>query len=185
MADLFLTGNQDQALLALVVREAASAKGRHVGRTAIQKIMYFLKATGVPMGYRFDIYHYGPYCYEISRDMEWLMADGVIEDKSLKPEYSNYAPGSTLDQLLTPFVDKFDADRVRQVVNTLIALEPDRLELLATLDYLYRQQKAVMPSGAVSKEEVVRRFLDVKKDKFSRDIVEGTYDVMAQVLQQS
>ena len=92
---LCLTGTQDHSLLAMVVQEARRAAetwGGFVGRTAVQKMMYFLKATGVPMTYRFDIYHYGPFCEEILRDVEWLIADGVITDLSDKPEkYSNYA----------------------------------------------------------------------------------------------
>jgi hypothetical protein len=59
-------------------------------------------------------------------------------------------------------------------------MRPEKLELLATLDYLYRQLAASGGSGPW-RERVVARFMEVKRDKFSRAEVEGTYDVMAEV----
>ena len=78
--DLLLTGSRDQALVAMVVeeaRQAADVSGGFVGRTALQKVLYFLRCRGVPMGYSFDIYHYGPFCDDVLRDAEWLQADQV------------------------------------------------------------------------------------------------------------
>ena len=73
----------------------------YLGRTAIQKILYFLQISGVPMRYRFDIYHYGPYCDRLSRDVEWLMADGVLKDASSNTrKYSNYRPDAAAEELL-------------------------------------------------------------------------------------
>ena len=50
-------------------------------------------------------------------------------------------------------------------------------ELLATLDYLYRQLKAGGGPGPW-KERVINRFLEVKKDKFSAEEVRAAYDSM-------
>ena len=65
---LQLTGTWEQAVLAATARAAAGhADKGYLGRTALQKIVYFLQISGVPMRYRFDIYHYGPYCDRITR----------------------------------------------------------------------------------------------------------------------
>lgn len=141
---LLLADSQDHALLAMVIQEAsqaASEQGSFVGRTAVQKIVYFLKAIGVPMGYRFDIHHYGPFCDEILRDVEWLIADNVIIDRSNSPEkYSNYTPAAALPELLTKYNNLEPLRRqVQSVVRTLVPMRPERLELIATLDYLYRK----------------------------------------------
>ena len=61
---LFLTGTWEHALLAKVVSEAnavAQKQGGYLGRTALQKIVYFLQALDVPMRYRFDVHLHGPF----------------------------------------------------------------------------------------------------------------------------
>ncbi|HET6385075.1 MAG TPA: hypothetical protein VFJ58_16915 [Armatimonadota bacterium] len=173
----------DHALLAAVVNEAhkvASAHDNFVGRTSIQKIMYFLKALGVPMSYDFEMHHYGPFSSSILRDMEWLIADDVIADLSKEPqEYSNYAPGEGLKQLLSDHQKglKQHNERICKLAKALAPLKPEQLELIATLDYLLRWEKATGGSGPW-KPRVVDRFMEVKKEKFSRKRVEDAYDVM-------
>lgn len=175
---LLFTGSWDHAVLAAAVQAAADAKvDGYLGRTAIQKIVYFLQVAGVPMGYGFDIYHYGPYCDRLSRDVEWLLADGVIKDSSANQEkYSNYVPDGAINELLQrhPQVDQFGAT-IASVTKSLLPLDPARLELLATLDFLYRQLKAGGGTGPW-KDRVVEKFLAVKKDKFPRQKVVETYD---------
>jgi uncharacterized protein len=180
---LLFTGSQDQALLAMVIQEAHAEAARQrgfVGRTAVQKILYFLKVLHMPMGYRFEIHHYGPYCDEIVTDTEWLLADGVIVDHSDNPKkYSNYGPGEALNELLPRHQDKLEPLRecVRSVVRVLVPMRPEKLELLATLHYVYREQRASGRQG-VWKPSVVARLLEVKQNKFPREEVAQTYDVM-------
>src|SRR5438270_2170265 len=168
---LQLTGTWEQALVAATAQAAAASQASgYLGRTALQKILYFLQISGVPMRYRFDIYHYGPYCDRISRDVEWLVADGVLKDASSSPEkYSNYRPAEAADELLRLHATALQAhqETIHKVVQTLLPLRPDHLELLATLDYLYRQIKAGGGHGPW-KERVINRFMEVKKDKFQR-----------------
>src|SRR5713226_6861666 len=101
---LFLTRTWEHALLARVVKEAADVGQKHggyLGRTAIQKIVYFLQVLNVPMRYRFEVFHYGPFCSTILGDLEWLMADDVIADISPDPgKYSKYAPGPACNELV-------------------------------------------------------------------------------------
>ena len=183
---LIMTGSRDQALLATVVREAHASvtkSGGYVGRTALQKIMYFLQVSGIPMNYRFDIYHYGPFCEEILRDIDWLTADQVVIDRSDNPQrYSNYAPGENSDELiqmhqsfLAPLRNKIDA-----LVRAFIPLKPRTMELIATLDYLYRQQKATTSSGPW-KPSVISRFDQVKAGKFLPEEINEAYDGMVRM----
>ena len=180
---LQLTGTWEHAVLTSISRVAAGhADKGYLGRTALQKIVYFLQLSGIPMRYRFNIYHYGPFCDRISRDVEWLVADGVLRDASSNPEkYSNYRPADAAEELLRAHADalRIHQDTINKVVETLLPLEPSRLELLATLDYLYRQLKAGGGCGPW-KERVINRFMEVKKDKFQRDVVWAAYDAMVQ-----
>lgn len=181
---LQLTGTWEHAVLTAITQVAAGHPDKgYLGRTALQKIVYFLQLSGIPMRYRFDIYHYGPFCDRISRDVEWLVADGVLRDTSSSPEkYSNYRPADAAEELLRSHADalKSHQETINKVVQTLLPLEPAHLELLATLDYLYRQLKAGGGSGPW-KERVVTRFMEVKKEKFQREVVSAAYDAMVQV----
>ena len=182
---LFLADGQDHALLAMVIEEAsqtASEQGSFVGRTAVQKIMYFLKALGVPMGYRFDIHHYGPFCDEILRDAEWLIADNVIVDHSNNPQkYSNYTPDAALPELLAKYNNLEPLRKqIQSVVRTLVPMRPERLELLATLDYLYRKHRAGGGDGPW-KSSVLKSFLEIKGERFQQADVEHVYDAMVKI----
>lgn len=175
---LLLTDTRDQALVALVVDEATKMKskggGGYLGRTALQKVLYFIHARGVETGYRFDLHHYGPFCGEILRDTEWLLADDVIRDASSDTSrYSSYAPGPNIDEMLHLHREFVEESRrvVQSVLKALWPLEPDRMEMFATLDYITRELAAARAAN-VSRGEVVQRFRDVKGTKFRKEDVE-------------
>jgi len=180
----FLEHNRDSALLALAIKEgqdAAAGKGRSLGRTAVQKIMYFLSVAGVPMGYRFEIHNFGPFCSEIMRDTDWLIVDDIIGDCSHTPESSNYGPGENIELLLESYEDFLKPHR--ETVSTIAAvfapLQTADLELYATLDYIFREQRARGGDGPW-KDRVIKRFMEIKKNKFAQGVVEKAYENMQQ-----
>lgn len=178
---LFLTRTWEHALLARVVKEAAEVaqkEGGFLGRTAIQKIVYFLQALDVPMRYRFEVCHYGPFCNTILGDTEWLLADDVISEGSPNPEkYSKFAPGRACDELLQMHAEKlkqYDAT-IKSTVKALLPLKPEHLELIATLDYAFREVKATLGEKP-PREKVIGRFREFKGDKFQAKEIEATYN---------
>lgn len=183
---LYIVGTRDHALLAYVVKEGHKVveEGHsYLGRTAMQKISYFLKASSVPMDYSFDMYHYGPFCQQILADLELLISDEVIKDNSERQEkYSRYGPSKMIDELiqlrdeeLTPY-----KDLIRRVVQIFAPMSPNQLELVATLDFFYRKKRA---SGGDKplKKVVVADFMNAKPEKFMQDEVEEVYDALAKV----
>ncbi|OFX13684.1 MAG: hypothetical protein A2Z18_09680 [Armatimonadetes bacterium RBG_16_58_9] len=181
---LLLTETRDQALLAMVVQAAHNAvrkRGGFVGRTAVQKIVYFLQVGGVQMNYRFKMYHYGPFCKELLDDIDWLLADEVLKDESSRQEkYSNYVPGEQIQELLSLHDEYLKKHRkaIEGIVEALAPLRPERMEEIATLYYVFRQQKAKV-EGEPTKEAVVSAFVGIKSEKFPRSDVETLYDVMS------
>jgi uncharacterized protein YwgA len=178
---LFLSRTWEHALLAKVVKEAAAVaenEGGYLGRTAIQKIVYFLQVLNVPMRYRFDVHHYGPFCDSILGDTEWLMADGVIVDSSPNTEkYSKFTPGSASDELIAKYSDKLQEHEgtIRNTVKALLPLKPDHLELIATLDYAFRETRATAGKKPARKA-VISRFREFKGEKFNEAEIAKTYD---------
>ena len=178
---LYLTGTWEQAILTAVAKAASDHSDTgFLDRTALQKIVYFLQLSGVPMRYQFDIYYYGPFCDRIPRDVEWLVADDVLLDTSLNSDkYSNFRPGISAEELLVSHAEKLQVHQatINRVVQSLLPFEPSHLELVAMIDYLYRQLKAGGGHGPW-KERVIERFMVVKKEKFERPKVSDSYDTM-------
>src|SRR2546427_2089202 len=102
---IFFSGRVADALVACLIRKYKNVSSRTLGRTILQKLCYFAKASGVPLPFRFEIYHYGPFSQEIFDRTENLLLDGVIEDKSSDAGQSNYVLGPNVDLFLNCFSD--------------------------------------------------------------------------------
>ncbi len=178
---LFLSKTWEHALLAKVVKEAANVAQTErgfLGRTALQKIVYFLQVLDVPMRYRFDVHHFGPFCEAILGDTEWLLADEAIAESSNNREkYSKYTPGRACDELIARHAPKLARyeEAIKSTVKALLPLKPDHLELIATLDYAFREVKATL-GRKPDKRKVLARFREFKGDKFEEKEVAETLD---------
>jgi len=148
----------------------------YLGRTHLQKILYFLKVLNVPMGYHFEIYHYGPFCEEILRDIDILIADEVIIDHSPDPKrYSNYFTSANAQAMSAQFTQSLSqAGKVSTLVKAFVRVAPGMLELISTLDYLFRWQKASGGNGPW-KEQVVAHLNKIKPNKFNPQEVDAAY----------
>lgn len=181
MTLFFSSGSRDQALLTLVVQEAENTRRINaLGRTNLQKVMYFLQVIGVPMDYNFTVHHYGPFCSEILQDTETLLADDVIRDRSSDPARSAYVTGSSVSALLAQHATFLEGvrKRVSNVVSVLAPLRPRRLELLATVHYCFRLELAVNRRGPW-KAGAAERVREFKQAKFSYQEISTAYDQLA------
>jgi hypothetical protein len=130
------------------------------------------------MRYRFDVHHFGPFCDTILGDTEWLMADDVIVDGSPNQEkYSKFTPGPACDELIAKYSAKLKEyeGTIKNTVGVLLPLQPEHLELIATLDYAFREVRATLGKKP-AKKQVIARFHDFKGDKFKEREIEDTYD---------
>lgn len=82
---------------------AELARGATLGRTAIMKLFFFLQESkGVPLGYQFSLYSYGPFDSEVLADiataerLNVLKSSTVYYPSGLGYEYS---PGGDLKSL--------------------------------------------------------------------------------------
>ena len=175
---LTLTHRWEHALLADTIKKAAkSCPDCYLGRTHLQKMLYFMKVLGVPMNYGFEIYHYGPFCNSIRDDVEWLLADEVVKDETTdSSRYSNYRPSETIGELSNQFESelKQHGSTIETVVSVLCDFTPENLELLATIDFSFRWVKARGGTGPW-KSSTIKKFKDIKKDKFEDEEIETAY----------
>ena len=66
---------------ATIVALVQNAKAR-LGKIQVQKLVYFCQHAGVPTEYKYEIYHYGPYSFELAHDLGSLDSLGVVNIQS-------------------------------------------------------------------------------------------------------
>ncbi|MFN8525442.1 MAG: hypothetical protein U0821_20275 [Chloroflexota bacterium] len=176
-----LSLSTEDVLLAVLVREFRANQGSNfLGRTAVQKLMYFLKALGAPISDHFSIYYYGPFSEQLSGRVERLLAEGVLADTSPdRGAYSNYAIEPRGIELLERHAAQAaqHEDLVRKVVRVLGQLTPDRLELISTTHFA-EQKLRVEKKAAPSADDVVGQVRQYKGERFSVDDIGSAYRAM-------
>ena len=175
---LTLEHRWEHALIAATVAASTNGSGQsRLGRTAIQKLLYFMNILGVPMRYNFDIHHYGPFCSSVMHDVEWLLADSVIEECSQESRYSLYVPGESWQELAKQYRQPLEQYRepIQQVCRTLSDRSPRELELIATLDFAFRWVRAGVGNGPW-KTLTIEKFNSIKKEKFDDAEIDTSYD---------
>lgn len=79
---------QKAAVLTRLIDELRRHKS-WAGETHVQKAGYLLQeVTGVPLGYDFVLYHYGPFSFDLRDELTALRADGLV---TLEP-HLRYGP---------------------------------------------------------------------------------------------
>ncbi|MDG4601998.1 MAG: hypothetical protein P9C48_07480 [Defluviicoccus sp.] len=75
--------NLRQSVIAAIVRRRAG-----LGRTAIMKLAYFLQTLrGIPLGYSFRIYTYGPYDGQVLDDLQAVESLGAVSSQYYEYQY--------------------------------------------------------------------------------------------------
>ena len=155
----------------------------YLGRTALQKLVYFSKALGVPVPCSFEIYNYGPYSEDITKAVNRLLGDEAIEDAAPGwARYSSYKPGPSSDDFsaylsasVAPYRPVIDS-----VVSVLGKLNPTTLELVATLHFINARLRGFRGS-APRKKDVVQDFKQVKGEKFTEEDISHWFDWLVSV----
>jgi uncharacterized protein len=166
----------NKARLALIPLLAERAPAGHIGRTALMKYMYFLQTVrGVPLGYNFSMYSYGPFDSDVLAD---LSSGEMLNIVDVSPvEFSGgygyrIVPGSrstsarrNASQFLSDHGE--DIDWLFSVFGRLNSAE---LELTSTIVYVDREFSKKQQHASVS--EVASRVNEIKPH-FTREQVVG------------
>lgn len=156
-------------------------RSRYLGRTALQKLIYFCKAVGVPIPCSFEIYNFGPYSEEVTRSATALLADEALQDRSSTGAYSSYTVGTNANEFSEEFMD--DVARYRPTIDSVVKIlgpcNPAMLELVATLHFVNARLKGI--SGRKPpKESVIAEFRSIKGNKFSEEKMDFWYQWLEQ-----
>ena len=126
------------AILATLVRSLRSVDS-WCGETHIQKVVFFLQElTGVPLGFRFVLYHYGPFSFDLREDLIGLRAEsflGIEVYESYGPRYRLRARASLLRKGFPKTLERFNPE-IDFVVAKLGGANAAKLERVATALYI-------------------------------------------------
>jgi uncharacterized protein YwgA len=179
--DLVYSDDLCCAIMAAVVssHDEQFDDNHQLGRTAMQKLIYFAKVLGVPVPCAFEIYTYGPYSETVTFSVDSLLADEVLKDTSGRLGWSNYRLGENASKLL----DRYDStigpykNVIDAVVKSLATFKPQELELVATLHFIYHRLRQIFRRDP-EQAEVIQEFRRIKKEKFTQDQIESFYSAL-------
>ena len=154
-----------------------------IGKTKIQKILYFLQESmGVPLKYRFRIHYFGPYSDEIDNALSLAKSLGRID---IQPDSGGFG------YHVTPVVTDADeswqeydvsedpeieisVENIDSTINILGQIDTPQIELYATIHFIGG------PKSKLSKKQTVET-VKRKKPKFSERRIEDAYDALKRV----
>jgi uncharacterized protein YwgA len=160
--------------LALITALVEHAPNRTLGRTAIVKMAYLLQVLrGVPLGYDFRLYIYGPFDPEVLGDLEYAQALKAVEVQTvLYPGGYRYdvRPGPLAKAVQAQASDWLAQHReaIGWVVQEFGDCMASELELLSTI--VYADRELAQGQQNVTAEELARRVHEVKPH-FSKNVV--------------
>ena len=155
-----------------------SQKGIPVGHTLLQKLFYFLEhAEGIDLGYRYRLYHYGPYCHELWADLSYLEDIGAVAVIGGPNGFGYHIYPEEEVETLQRFAD----EELRKEVNSLLDFLGHRpvreLECLATTHYVYKELQLTKKDPAAAWEAVVKG-VRALKPHLSEDEVRAAWQAL-------
>jgi len=129
----------------IVAAIVSAAGGRLVGRVRLQKTAYLLDQLGLNSGFDYEYHHYGPYSRDLDNAVLDAEAFGLVEEGFERREsdgarYSIFSlkpDANVKDEALGELSRERAAALIQKFANTNVTV----LELAATIDWLWREEK--------------------------------------------
>lgn len=141
-----------------------------LGKIQLQKLVYFAQNYGLPLRYKFEIYHYGPYSFELSNDLGSLDALEIVNVQSDPNGYGYQISAGK-------FADKFTLTgkyqkKVDRVIKQFGSDTTAQLEVKATIHFV--------SSVVKSKKEVIQK-VHALKPRFTKEFIKASYSDLKQL----
>ncbi|MGO9862979.1 MAG: hypothetical protein ACLPLR_05160 [Terriglobales bacterium] len=160
-----------QDLRTAVIVELVQEAQARLGKTQVQKLVYFAQQCGVPLGYEYEIYHYGPYSFELSHDLGSLDSLGILN-------VDNDPSGFGFDISAGKFAERFKVEpkyqkKIEMVADQFGLNTPAQLEVKATIHFVHSVIKKKVAAGKI-KSEVIQK-VQALKPRFSDTFIKTCY----------
>lgn len=162
-----------EEILPLILDTIKTAGDDRVGRTAIQKILYFLNEIE-SLDIRYKAYYYGPFSQEVYEGTDILRTYGYlnerVNDRDNGVDYRSYTYSLTEDgkHFLNTELDPFN-DALSRIIKAYMEILDDNLKYLSyAAKYHYIEKN-------LSKGDLVKERRDII-DKYGWEIPSGSVD---------
>ena len=154
----------------VVTAVVAAAGNQIIGRVRLQKTVYLLDRLGLNSGFGYEYHHYGPY----SRDLDNATADakafGMIEEDYERRQsdgamYSIFRLSSGAAQRKEAY-GELGRERAAELARLFAHTNVTVLELAATIDWLWREEKHRDWQSEITK----RKSLKVRHGRLERAV---------------
>jgi uncharacterized protein YwgA len=152
-----------------IVTLLANSRAR-LGKIQLQKLVYFAQNNGLPLGYVFEIYHYGPYSFELSNELGSLDALEIVNVQSDPHGYGfQISTGKFADKFTLP--PKYQK-KIEKVIDQFGGDSTAKLEVKATIHFV---------SSVVSgKSEIIQK-VHALKPRFTKEFIQQSYSELKQM----
>lgn len=153
-----------------------------IGKTAMQKYVYFLQEFGVNLNYRYEMYYYGPYCFEFSNDLDILNLLGVISIEDNPTTYGfSIKPSDNADKYRKQAEERDTLESCQSSFDKLLEIfgncSTKELELYATMHFVDRILKK---RGKNANHKSVIQEVKFLKPKYSTNECEEAYQYLSE-----
>jgi uncharacterized protein len=167
--------------IAVLARMVGKAPGQKLGRTQVMKFFYFLQELkGVPIGYDFRLFTYGPFDSEVLGDLATASTLDTVAEKAVI--YARgYGYAITPGQRANGLSEQLERDRpdvaamVDEVVDDFATFGAAELELRSTILYVDRELSQGGTTG--TRQELATR-VHLVKSHFSETTILNRIDQM-------
>ncbi|MDG5814212.1 hypothetical protein QA601_03915 [Chitinispirillales bacterium ANBcel5] len=150
------------------------------GKTSLQKILFILQeGYGVKCGYDFTLYNYGPYCVDVTIDLDQTETLGGVTVVSIYSGTGGYQlkPGSKTEDLKKR-AQQFlleNREKIDHVIETFGTMNARELELRATL--LFAANEAKDNHEPISVDSLYSIIKSIKPKYSDEEIYSGIDDI--------
>jgi uncharacterized protein YwgA len=174
--------DRKRKLIILELVRRCNRRWGNTGKLQIQKFIYFLQEViGVELGYRYVMYHYGPFCFELNDNLETLGIMGVL---NIEQDPSGYGYSiSTGAYAQEPDTEEMDflrqhEEEIDLIIETFGEMKAEDLEIISTIHFVASILKK--KSEQYDKQNVVEQVRRLKP-KFDLNYIGKVYDTLDEV----
>lgn len=142
----------------VVAAVVSAAGGTLIGRVRLQKAVYLMDRLGLESGFSFDYHHYGPFSRDLDNAMGDAKAFGLVEEAfdRRQSDGASYSIFTLQGEAKPEAYGKLSRKKAAELAQLFAATNVTVLELAATVDWLWREEKFTDWRGEIVKRKGVK-----------------------------
>jgi len=153
------------ALIGFLVKKLKE-KHRKVGKTIVQKMMYLLTREKI-VDFKYTMYHYGPYSFEVAGELNFAKDTGIVDIQWDEMDgYYDITPGSKLNDFEN-LIEEKEKKAIEKIVEDFGRFNAIEISIIATA--LFIKDNFKVPNKELA--EKVKKLKPEHKDEYIKHIL--------------